>query len=68
MEKSNNVDIDEIKKILTEVLGEEIAFNQDASIGTRLNFLSDDKFVMAIGMSEKTKENSQTSGDSTLTK
>lgn len=67
MEKSNNVDIDEIKKILTEVLGEEIAFNQDASIGTRLNFLSDDKFVMAIGMSEKTKENSQTSGDSTLT-
>ena len=67
MEKSNNVDIDEIKKILTEVLGEEIAFNQDASIGTRLNFLSDDKFVMAIGMSEKTKENSQISGDSILT-
>ena len=39
----------------------------DASIGTRLNFLSDDKFVMALGIAEKIKENSKISGDSTLT-
>ena len=67
MEKSNNVDTDIIKKILTDVLKEEIVFNPDASVGTRLNFLSDDKFVMAIGTAEKTKENSEISGDSTLT-
>ena len=33
-------------------LKEKIVLNQEASIGTRLNFLSDDKFVMAIGNSE----------------
>lgn len=67
MEKSNVTDIDTIEKILTEVLKERIVFNEEASIGTRLNFLSDDKFVMAIGNSEITKDNSEMSGDSILT-
>lgn len=66
MEKSNITDIDYIEKILTEVLKEKIVLNQEASIGTRLNFLSDDKFVMAIGNSEITKSNSNISGDSFL--
>lgn len=66
MERTNNVDTQEIENILTEVLNENIVFNQEASLGTRLNFLSDDKFVMAIGNSEITKNNSETSGDSTL--
>lgn len=66
MEKSNITDTDYIEKILTEVLKEKIVLNQEASIGTRLNFLSDDKFVMAIGNSETTKTNSTTSGDSFL--
>lgn len=66
MEKSNNTDIEFIEKILTEVLKERIVFNIDASIGTRLNFLSDDKFVMAIGNAEITKSNSNISGDSLL--
>ena len=66
MEKSNITDIDYIEKILTEVLKEKIVLNQEASIGTRLNFLSDDKFVMAIGNSEITKTNSRISGDSFL--
>ena len=66
MEKSNITDIDYIEKILTEVLKEKIVLNQEASIGTRLNFLSDDKFVMAIGNSETTKTNSRISGDSFL--
>ena len=66
MEKSNITDIDYIEKILTEVLKEKIVLNQEASIGTRLNFLSDDKFVMAIGNSEITKSNSRISGDSFL--
>ena len=66
MQKSNNTDIEYIEKILTEVLKEKIVFNEDASIGTRLNFLSDDKFVMAIGNAEITKSNSDISGDNLL--
>lgn len=66
MQKSNNTDIEYIEKILTEVLKERIVFNVDASIGTRLNFLSDDKFVMAIGNAEATKSESNISGDSLL--
>lgn len=66
MEKSNNTDIEYIEKTLTDVLKEKIVFNPEASIGTRLNFLSDDKFVMAIGNTETTKANSNISGDSIL--
>ena len=66
MQKSNNTDIEFIQKILTEVLKEKIVFNQEASIGTRLNFLSDDKFVMAIGNADITKSKSDVSGDSLL--
>lgn len=67
MEKSNNTDIEAISRILTDVLKEEIVFNQEASIGTRLNFLSDDKYSMAIANTEATKSNSKVSGDSVLT-
>ena len=66
MQKSNNTDIEYIEKILTEVLKEKIVFNQEASIGTRLNFLSDDKFVMALGNADTTKSHSDISGDSLL--
>lgn len=66
IQKSNNTDIEYIEKILTEVLKEKIVFNQEASIGTRLNFLSDDKFVMALGNADTTKSNSDISGDSLL--
>ncbi len=66
MEKSNNTDIECIEGILTEILDEKIVFNEEASIGTRLNFFSDDRFVMAIGNSEVTKNNSNISGDSIL--
>lgn len=66
MQKSNNTDIEFIEKILTEVLKEKIVFNQEASIGTRLNFLSDDKFVMALGNGDITKSKSDVSGDSLL--
>lgn len=66
MEKSNNTDIEYIEKVLTDVLKEKIVYNQEASLGTRLNFLSDDKFVMAIGNAEDVKKNSIVSGDSIL--
>lgn len=66
MQKSNNTDIEYIEKILTEILKEKIVYNADSSIGTRLNFLSDDKFVMAIGNSETIKSDSNISGDNLL--
>ncbi len=66
MEKSNNTDIELIQNILTNTLEETIVFNPEASIGTRLNFLSDDKFVMAIGNSEISKKDSEISGDGIL--
>lgn len=66
MEKSNNTDIAYIEKVLTDVLKEKIVYNQEASIGTRINFISDDKFVMAVGNLEKTKKQSSVSGDSLI--
>lgn len=66
MERSNNTDIQYIENILTDVLKEDIVFNQEASIGTRLSFLSDDKFVMAIGNADIIKNGSDISGDSIL--
>lgn len=66
MKKSNNTDIEYIEKILTDVLKERVVFNREASVGTRLNFLSDDKFIMAIGSAENTKSDSKISGDSVL--
>ena len=66
MEKSNITDNEYIEKILTEVLDEKIVFNPDSSIGNRLNYLSDDKYVMAIGNAGIIKSNSNISGDSTL--
>ena len=66
MEKSNNTNIEMIEKILSDILKEKIVFNEEASIGTRLNFLSDDKFVMALGNASTTKNKSEVSGDSVL--
>lgn len=61
-----NVKIQKIEKILTNVLKENIVLNSEASIGKKLCFLSDDKYVMALGKSEVTKSKSDTSGDSNL--
>lgn len=55
-----------IENILTKVLKETIVLNDEASVGKRLNFLSDDRYVMAIGKSETTKSKSNISGDSIL--
>lgn len=55
-----------IEKILTQVFQERIVLNEEATIGHKINFLSDDKYDMAIGVSELTKSKSDISGDSTL--
>ena len=58
--------IDVIEKILSKVLGETITLNEEESLGNRLKFLSDDKFIMAIGTADATKNKSEMSGDSIL--
>ena len=58
--------IEIVEKILTKVLKETIVLNRDTSVGRKLNFLSDDKYEMAIGTGEMTKSKSEVSGDSIL--
>lgn len=58
--------IETIEKITTQVLKEKIVINEEASIGKKLSFLSDDKYVMAMGTGETTKNKSELSGDAML--
>lgn len=58
--------IEMIEKVATQVLKEKIVLNEEASVGRKLNFLSDDKYVMAIGTGETTKSKSELSGDCML--
>ena len=58
--------INTIEKVLTKVLKENIVLNNEVSVGKKLSFISDDKYVMAIGSGETIKSKSQVSGDSTL--
>ena len=66
-ENIENSKIELIEKILTKTLGEKIVLNQEATIGKKLEFISEDKYVMALGIANKTKTKSDISGDSTLT-
>lgn len=58
--------IEIIETILSKVFYEKIVLNEDASTGTRLNFLSDDKYSMTIGKANRTKTDSEISGDNIL--
>ena len=66
-ENIENSKIELIEKILTKTLGEKIVLNQEATVGKKLEFISEDKYVMALGIANKTKTKSDVSGDSTLT-
>lgn len=58
--------IEVIEKVATQILKEKIVLNEEASIGKKLSFLSDDKYVMAIGTGESTKNKTELSGDAML--
>lgn len=58
--------IETIEKIATQILKEKIVFNAEASIGKKYNFLSDDKYIMAMGTGEAIKSKSEQSGDAML--
>ena len=60
------VDNNIIEEILTKILKERIVINEENSVGNRLLFMSDDKFVMGIGISETYKSQNLVSGDSNL--
>lgn len=59
-------EIETIEQILTKVLKEKIVLNYEASTAKVLNFLSDDKYKMALGMTSATKSKSEQTGDSIL--
>ena len=58
--------IEAIEKSTTQILKEKIVFNEEASIGKKYNFLSDDKYIMAMGTGEAMKSKSEQSGDAML--
>ena len=58
--------IEVIEKILTKTLKEKIVLNENVTVGNKLNFTSDDKFVMAIEEEQATKNKSEESGDCIL--
>lgn len=66
VETMQKAKIDIIEKILTEVLNEKIVLNDENCLGNKLNFLSDDKYVMAVGTADAIKNKSDISGDSVL--
>ena len=55
-----------IEEVLTKVLNEKIVINEENSVGYRLSFMSDDKFVMGLGTSEYYKSQNLISGDNML--
>lgn len=58
--------IEIIEKIATQVLKEKIVINEEATVGKKINLLSADKYVMAIGTEEATKDKNALSGDSMI--
>lgn len=61
-----NTKLEQIAEILTNILKEPIVVNAEATVGKKVVYLSDDKYIMAIGMAQETKNNSKQSGDSIL--
>ena len=61
-----NTKLEQIAEILTNILKEPIVLNAETTVGKKIVYLSDDKYIMAIGMAQETKNNSKQSGDSIL--
>lgn len=58
--------LDVIEKVLTDILKEKIVLNTEATIGKKLNYMSDDIYKMSLGTSVATKSKSEASGDTML--
>lgn len=55
-----------VEEILTKVLKEKIVTNEESTVGNKTVYLSEDKYIMAIGMAENYKNQNIVSGDSIL--
>lgn len=60
------IDNDIVEDILTKVLKDKIVLNEESCIGNRYSYLSDDRYVMAIGTADAVKSQNEISGDSLL--
>lgn len=60
----DEIDINEIEKVVSDVLKEPLVINEDSCIGNKYSLISDDKYIMAIGIANKTKDGVEISGDS----
>ena len=63
-QENNNLEV--IQKIISSVLNENVVLQEETSVGNKVCFMSDDKFVMALGVSTKNKGKNEVSGDSIL--
>lgn len=63
-QENNNLEI--IQKIISSVLNENVVLQEETSIGNKVCFMSDDRFVMALGIGTKNKGKNEVSGDSIL--
>ena len=55
-----------IEEIVSKILKEQIIVNEVASIGNRINLISDDKYIMGIGIATKAKGDNEISGDNII--
>ena len=60
------VETNSVEEILTKVLKEKIVINEESTVGNKTVYLSEDKYIMAIGMAENYKNQNIVSGDSIL--
>ena len=57
---------EEIEHIVSEVLKEKIVINIDECIDNKIQLMSDDKYIIAIGTASKTKDKQEISGDNII--
>lgn len=62
----DEVNLNQIEKIVSNVLKEQVVVNEDSCIGNRISLMSDDKYIMAIGMAGKMKADEAVSGDNMI--
>ena len=62
----DDIEYSQVEKIVSNVLKESIVVNEDACIGNKISLISDDKFIMAIGMASKNKDKEDVCGDNMI--
>ncbi|MBR3002808.1 MAG: SpoIIE family protein phosphatase [Clostridia bacterium] len=66
LQNMEDVEFAQVEKIVSSVLNEKIVINENACSGNKISLISDDKYIMAIGMATKNKDGFDISGDSMI--